>query len=143
MGKEDPPRPTGTARRMVKLYDFHLDDNEEVYSVRRAVVNSKKKKKYDAKPQLKYGVQVPKNVKQAMEFDKENNNTLWEDSIKLEIKALTDLECFDFKDPDYVCGPDYQKTTLTMIFDDLQCKTGSLSQGSPCGRRTSCRLARS
>jgi hypothetical protein len=47
-----------TAWRMVKLYDFHLDDNKEVYSVRRAVVNSnkKKKKKYDAKPQLKYGV---------------------------------------------------------------------------------------
>jgi hypothetical protein len=30
-----------------------------------------------------------------------NGNTLWQDSIKLEIKALTDLEHFDFKDPDH------------------------------------------
>ena len=29
-----------------------------------------------------YGIKVPKNVKQALEFDKENGNTFWEDSIK-------------------------------------------------------------
>jgi hypothetical protein len=83
-----------TTRRMAKLYDFHLDDNDEVYSVRRALKhsNKKKKKKYDPKPQFKYGVQVPRNIKQAMEFDKTNGNTLWQDSIKEEIKALTDLE---------------------------------------------------
>jgi hypothetical protein len=123
-----------TARRMARIYDFHLDENEEVFSVRRAVQNSnkKKKKKYDPKPQFKYGVQVPRNIKQAIDFDKSNNNTLWQDSIKLEIKALTDLECFDFKDPEYKCGSEYQKTTLTMIFgvkQDLRHKARLVAGG--------------
>ena len=43
------------ARRMVRLYDFHLDENKEVYLVRQASTqtqtNNKKKKKYDPKPQ--------------------------------------------------------------------------------------------
>ena len=40
-----------TAQRMVRLYDFHLDENEEVYSVRGASSHTnKKKKKYDPKP---------------------------------------------------------------------------------------------
>ncbi len=123
-----------TTRRMVKLCDFHLDDNEEACSVRRATKssNKKKKKKHDPKPQHKYGVQVPRNIRQAMDFDKTNGNTLWQDSIKIEIKALTDLECFDFKDPDHKCGPEYQKTTLTMIFsvkNDLRHKARLVAGG--------------
>jgi hypothetical protein len=119
---------------MVRLYDFHLDDNNEVYAVRRAVQhgNNNKKKKYDPKPQFKYGVQVPRNMTQATKFDKANNNTLWSDSIKLEIKALTDLECFDFKDPDYDCGKEYQRTTLTLIFgvkQDLRHKARLVAGG--------------
>ena len=110
-----------TARRMVSLYDFHLDENEEVYSVHRASTqtNKKKKKKHDPKPQSKYKVKVPRAIKQAIELDTANGNknNLWQESIKLEIKALNDLECFDFfKDPDHKCGPQYQTTILTMVF---------------------------
>ena len=55
-----------------------------------------------------------RNIKQGMEFDKTNGNTLWQDSIKLlEIKVLTDLECFDFNNPDHHRGREYQKTALT------------------------------
>jgi hypothetical protein len=55
-------------------------------------------------------------MKQAIMFHEANNGTLWQDSIKLEIKAPTDLEYFGFKDPDHVCEQEYQRTTLTMIF---------------------------
>ena len=34
----------------------------------------------------KYGVQVPRNVKEALEIDAENGNTLWADVIELEMK---------------------------------------------------------
>ena len=123
-----------TARRMVRLYDFHLDENEEVYSVRRASTqtNKKKKKKYDPKPQFKYGVKVPRTIKQAIDLDAANGNNLWQESIKLEIQALTDLECFDFKDPDHKCGPQYQRTTLMMIFgvkQDLRHKARLVAGG--------------
>ena len=43
-----------------------------------------------------YGIKVPKTVKQALEFDKENGNKFWEDSIKKEMKALFDMETFKF-----------------------------------------------
>jgi hypothetical protein len=54
---------------------------------------------------------------EASQLDKANGNKLWQDAAKLEIKALTGLECFDFKDPEYKIGKEYQHTTLTMIFD--------------------------
>ena len=34
----------------------------------------------------KYGVRVPRNVKEALEIDAENGNTLWDDAIELEMK---------------------------------------------------------
>jgi hypothetical protein len=34
---------------------------------------------------LKYGVQVPCTVKEAISFDSENNNTLWQDAMKKEM----------------------------------------------------------
>jgi hypothetical protein len=69
-----------------------------------------------------------------MEFDLMNDNTLWQDSIRLEINALTDLECFEFKDPSYECGSDYQRTTRrrTMNFgvkQDLRHKSRLVAGG--------------
>jgi hypothetical protein len=97
-----------------------------------STINKKRKKKYGPKSQFKYGVQVSRNMKEVTNFDEANNNTLWSDSIKLEIKALTDLECFDFKDPDHDCGKEYQHTTLTLIFgvkQDLQNKARLVAGG--------------
>ena len=34
------------------------------------------------------GVKVPKNVKEAFEFDEENGNTLWRDAIDKEMNSL-------------------------------------------------------
>jgi hypothetical protein len=145
--KEDHPKMTAgylvdaneTSR--LRRDDFHLDNNNKVYAVCCAVQhgNKKRKKKYGPKPQFKYGVQkVPRNMKQAGRFDEANNNTLWSNSIKLEIKVLTDLECFAFRDPDYNCGEEYQQTTLTLIFgvkQDLRHKARLVARGHPVDTR--------
>ena len=34
----------------------------------------------------RYGVRVPRNVKEALEIDAENGNTLWAGAIELEMK---------------------------------------------------------
>jgi hypothetical protein len=47
-------------RRVARLYNFHLDKNNDVYLVRR--VQKCKKKIYSIKPILKYGVRVPRSV---------------------------------------------------------------------------------
>jgi hypothetical protein len=37
----------------------------------------------------KFGIQVPKGIKNAIELDKKNGNKLWQESIKTELKLLT------------------------------------------------------
>ena len=62
-------------RRVARLYDFYLDENEEVVKVRRAQKGgNKKKKRCFGKQVFKYGVQVPRNVKEAIELDRANGN---------------------------------------------------------------------
>ena len=36
----------------------------------------------------KFGIEVPKNVKDIIKIDKENNNALWQDAIALEMKNV-------------------------------------------------------
>ena len=106
-------------RRITRLYDFYLDENNDVYSVRRAVINKgrRKRKPFREKPRYKYGVKIPRNVKEALNFDKENRNNKWAEAMKLEIQSLNDLECFEFQPKDYSPAKEYQKTTLMMIMN--------------------------
>ena len=42
----------------------------------------------------KFGIQVPKGIKNAINLDKKNGNNLWEQAIKTELKQLTDYQTF-------------------------------------------------
>ena len=45
---------------------------------------------------LKFGIKIPQNIIQAQNFDTENSNTLWWDSILKEIRnILIAFEVFD------------------------------------------------
>ena len=90
-------------RRITRLHNFYLDENNDVYSVRRAVINkgNRKRKPFREKPRYKYGVKITRNVKEALKFDKENGNNKWAEAMKLEIQLLNDLECFEFQPKDY------------------------------------------
>jgi hypothetical protein len=39
---------------------------------------------------FKFGIQVPKGIKNSCESDKKKRNHLWQESIKIELKQLTD-----------------------------------------------------
>ena len=43
---------------------------------------------------FKFGVEVPRSVKHALELDKQNNNTGWADAIRKELKQLSDCQTF-------------------------------------------------
>ena len=63
----------------------------------------------------KYGIMIPKSVKEAYEIDRENANRLWSDAIAEEmIKVKSAVEECD-KSPDELVG--YQEVDLHMIFD--------------------------
>ena len=81
---------------------------------KKKVLLSKIKSKYWQRTH-KYGIRIPKSVEEALQIDKENNNTLWEDGIKEEMNRVM----VSFKEtnvePDKLVG--YQEITTHMIFD--------------------------
>eukprot|EP00957_Ditylum_brightwellii_P128100 9770462-Ditylum_brightwellii.AAC.1 len=109
-----------SVRRVVRLYDFYLDGNEQVRKVRHAVRAKKRDKKGPRTMVCKYGVEVPQGVKHALELDKANGNTMWQDTMALEVDALKEMECFDFQDAGNKPAGNYQHTTLHMVFDCKQ-----------------------
>ena len=121
-------------RRIVRLYDFYLDEEENVKCIRRTQKKgSRKKKKPPARNRLKYGIKVPVSVEEALAIDAANGNTLWRDAMGLEVGALLDLNCFEFKPKGWTPGePGYQKTNLHMVFDvkhDLRRKARLVAGG--------------
>ena len=62
----------------------------------------------------KYGIEVPRSVKQAKEIDQRINNTLWWDVIVDEMATvrIAFMVCEDGKIP-----PGYQKINCHLIFD--------------------------
>jgi len=63
-------------RRIARLYDFFLDDHDQIYKVRR-VIRKKKKFKGPPKKKMKFGIQVPRTVEEALTLDKANGDTRW------------------------------------------------------------------
>ena len=45
-------------------------------------------------PKYKFGIQVPRSVKHALELDKRNGNDLWKEAILKELKQLDDFKVF-------------------------------------------------
>ncbi len=63
----------------------------------------------------KVGIEVPKTIKEALDLDRKNGNTLWADAIAKEIKEI----CIAFNIlPDWHSAPiGYQKIPCHMIID--------------------------
>ena len=81
---------------------------------KRVSIISKVKSKYWQRTH-KYGIKVPKSVKEARQIDKENGNTLWQDAINLEMKNNRHgFEEYQGRIEDLV---GYEEITAHMIFD--------------------------
>ena len=63
----------------------------------------------------KFGFEVPKTVKRALEIDKENGNNFWRDAIAKEMQAVR--VAFKILDGDQSAPPTYQYMECHMIFD--------------------------
>ena len=68
--------------------------------------------------EVKYGVHVPNNYKEAIRLDKENGNTLWAEATVKEMFLLTKLACFHVAPDGFRPKQDgYQYAPLRLIFD--------------------------
>jgi hypothetical protein len=63
----------------------------------------------------KFGIQVPKGIKNEIDLDKKNGNQLWKESVKTELKQLTDNQTFIVMDSEEDIATGYQKF-LTIWF---------------------------
>ena len=66
------------------------------------------------KKDFMFGIQVPRNVTEAIALDRENGNTLWQEAIKKEMDAVK--IAFKVLEPDEQIPPGYQKISCHMIF---------------------------
>ena len=89
---------------------------------RHRMINKVKKKYW--RTTHKYGIQVPKTVKEALQFDRENDNTYWADAIKKEMsKAQVSYVPIDGVTPEQVRANQvaelrgYQEIKCHIIFD--------------------------
>ena len=69
---------------------------------------------------VKFGIQIPNNVKEALEYDRLNQNNLWGEAIVKEMSALMKARVFDFYPPNYRVPNNYQYCPLRIIFDVKQ-----------------------
>jgi hypothetical protein len=69
-------------------------------------------------PIYKYGFQVPRTVKEALEIDKPQNNTRWKESIMaLEISQLQEYETFHDLGKGALTPAGYKHIQVHMVFD--------------------------
>ena len=54
----------------------------------------KAQSKSNKEPKFQFGIQVPRGVKEALELDKKNGNSNWEDAMNEEIKSLLEFDTF-------------------------------------------------
>jgi hypothetical protein len=65
----------------------------------------------------KFGIQVPRGIRNAISLDKKSKNNLWQEAIETEIKQLIDYETFIILDSGEEIPKGYQKIPYHIVFD--------------------------
>ena len=80
---------------------------------KRSVILCKAKTKYWVKDR-KYGIRLPKTIKEALSIDKETGTRFWREAIEKEMKNV--MIAFEFSDDD-VIPVGHSELTVHMVFD--------------------------
>ena len=80
-------------------------------------LNAIKRRKDPNQVRYKFGVRLPRNYPEALQLDKENGNTLWEDAVKLELKQIQDYGTFRDMGVGVKMDPSYSKIKVRLVFD--------------------------
>ena len=91
---QETPTPSQTSDSSTKIHSLWAGDVgwQRVASPKSTKALQRKKRRQGN--QKKYGVKVPRNVAEALQFDKENGNDYWEVAIKKEMDTIMRLEIF-------------------------------------------------
>ena len=80
-------------------------------------INLAKLGKYRTRAKFKYGYEVPKDFRHAVEIDQRNGNTLWQDATKLEMESMEDYQVFKDTGMNATPPPDYKTIRVHLIYD--------------------------
>jgi hypothetical protein len=114
-------------RRLSKIFDCCKDDTSKEKKPRKKPGVNKRKQRKE-----KYGVTIPTKYSEAVQLDVSNGNTLWQTAVQIELAALIDHGCFEFKSKDYKPSSEYQFAPLRLVFElkqDLRRKARLVIQG--------------
>ena len=84
-------------------------------------------------PKYKFGVQVPRNTKEAYRIDRENGDTKWADAIEKELKQIDDYNTFRVVGDSEAIDSTYKQIPYHMIYDvkfDLRRKARLVAGGN-------------
>ena len=84
--------------------------------LQRMINASKRRQQHDA-VRYKFGVRVPRNVKEALKFDRENGNTLWADAMETELAQLREYSAFRSLGFNARTPDGYTRIPCHMVFD--------------------------
>ena len=77
------------------------------------VANQAKLKPWQEKPKYMYGFLIPQNYAQAVQIDRDNKNTKWQDCTKLELNQINEYDTFIDKGKDWKPPDDYNNILFT------------------------------
>jgi hypothetical protein len=98
----------------------HIDDEPAFDWWVREVLKKKTRlikasRKMHGRTGFKFGIQLPRSIEDALELDKENQNTLWYDAIMKELNNVR--VAFDILDDNAKPPPGYKRIPIHWIFD--------------------------
>ena len=93
----------------------YMPDGRTIRLLRRVLTVARRKAR--SAPVYKFGHKVPRNTRQAYEFDKINGNTLWADAIADEMGKMRKFGTFRPLDPGERLPSTYQRVPMHMCFD--------------------------
>ena len=83
-------------------------------------------------PKYKFGVEVPRNPRHAIQLDEQNGDTQWQDSMDKELKQINEYQTFRLPDPGEDLS-DYQRIPYHFVHDvkfDLRRKSRLVAGGN-------------
>jgi hypothetical protein len=80
------------------------------------MANQAKLRSFRTAPKYQYGFQVPKDYKQAIEFDTRNGNTKWQDATAMEFAQLDEYDTFTDLGRGANAPLDFKKIRVHLIF---------------------------
>ena len=81
------------------------------------MVNQAKLRSYRTAPRYKYGYKVPQDYNHAVELDKRNGNTKWQDSTALEMSQLHEYKTFKDLGKGGKPPEGHRKIRVHLVFD--------------------------